>query len=286
MVQTSLAHLLLLLPSVILMASGYLQPSSVGSRGSLASSRLRAAVAANDASTSKTTTAKGFGKHQTVAEVDVPDANDYYTNKPLNEVKQELLALLPRMTGQADEFRQVEQMVNALEAQYVPAQTLAFLNLAMQGSWQLLFSTNLAGTPNPLKFRLRELIQRIECRKLEGSITNTAVWDLADENANFECTGDFSVQCSYTINQGARMVVAVTDHILRPATGSPIPANVPALVGLLHRAIPKELFDPADHAVDTTYLDADLRIVRYTGPRLEGVRDIFIRQGALEIHPE
>jgi hypothetical protein len=41
--------------------------------------------------------------------------------------------------------------------------------------------------------------------------------------------------------------------------------------------MPREIFDPTDHAMDTTYMDADLRIVRYTGPIFEGVRNIFVR---------
>jgi hypothetical protein len=194
------------------------------------------------------------------------------------------------MTGEEQEFRRVEDLVNALEDRYVPAQTLDFLNMAIAGNWQLLFSTNLSGTPNPNKFRLRELIQKIDCQKLRGRITNLATWDLAQENASaaniFDCTGSFSVECSYSINQGARMILDLNNHVLNLAPGSAVPADAPNLVGLLHRAMPKEMFDPTDHAVDTTYLDANLRIARYTGPRLEGVRGIFIRQGSLEIHPE
>ena len=49
--------------------------------------------------------------------------------------------------------------------------------------------------------------------------------------------------------------------------------------------MPKEMFDPNDHAMDTTYLDTDLRIVRMTGPRFEGIRGIFIRRGSIEINP-
>ena len=81
------------------------------------------------------------------------------------------------------------------------------------------------------------------------------------------------------------MVVDLDGHELHPATGSGIPSDVPAMVALLQRAIPKEMFDPNNHAIDTTYLDADLRIARLTGPRFEGVRNIFFRKGQLEINP-
>jgi len=209
-------------------------------------------------------------------------------HRPISEIKQELLDLLPRMTGKEEEFRHVERLVNSLEEKYVPAQTLGFLNMAMAGDWQLLFSTNLATSAgvNPMQLRLRELFQRVDTQNLEGTITNQALWDLAEEiDGVFDATGTFSVVCSYSINQGARMVVDLNDHILKPSRGSKIPQDVQGLVGRLHNAMPKELFDPQDHAMDTTYLDADFRIVRMTGPRLEGVRDIFIRRGGLEIDP-
>jgi len=236
---------------------------------------------------------KGFGTSAAVAENPKKSSNkasagsnnmNRFSGISQTELKDRLLDLVPRMTGTEEEFRDVEDLVNALEERYQPAQTLQFLNFAMRGEWQLIFSTNLAGTPNPSKFRLRELFQRIECRGLEGSMTNVATWDLAESGEGvFDATGSFSVKCRYTINQGARMVVDLEDHVLQPSRGSSIPRDVPALVGLLHRAMPKELFDPSEHAVDTTYLDDDLRIVRYTGPRLEGIRDIMIRRGTIEL---
>lgn len=238
--------------------------------------------------TSVAASSKGFGTVKEPQQKQTRESrkDEKKDQRPLAEIKEELLDLLPRMTGQEEEFRQVERLVNALEEKYMPAQTLGFLNLAMAGEWQLLFSTNLAGGGNPARFRLRELFQRIETNNLEGTITNQVLWDLAEEDDNvFDATGTFSVVCSYSINQGARMVVDLNDHVLKPARGSKIPQDVQGLVARLHRAMPKEMFDPQDHAMDTTYLDADLRITRMTGPRLEGVRDIFIRRGGLEIDP-
>jgi hypothetical protein len=234
------------------------------------------------------------------------------------EVKRRLLDLVPRMMGTTEDFRKVEAYVNKLEERYTPVQTLEFLNMILDGEWQLLFSTNLSGGPKP-NFRLRELCQNIQTNDLNGSITNVATWDLANNNNKeeskdsnkdkenrgsgvgfgkfpsstsaptspvvFDSSGTFSAKCTYKINQGARMVVDLDDHVLELAKGSAVPNDVEKLVGLLHRTIPKELFDPNDHAIDTTYLDGDLRIVRMTGPRLEGVRDIFIRRGSMEINP-
>jgi len=220
---------------------------------------------------------------------DNDDKTEYdFSHLPSAELKSRLLDLVPRMTGtNRDEIRTVEGLVNALEQKYEPVQTLQFLNLVLQGEWQLIFSTNLSSSSNPAKFRLRELTQTIKCDGLEGRVSNLATWDLAQQtDLIFDATGTFEVQCSYQINQGgARMVLELQDHVLKPARGSAVPADVPKLVGTLHRAMPKELFDPSEHAVDTTYVDADVRIARYTGPRLEGVRDIFIRKGSIEIDP-
>lgn len=209
-----------------------------------------------------------------------PEQKDI-TLKSVLQLKNELLTLLSSMKGSDDEFRQVESLVNRLEEAYQPVQTLDFFNLAVAGEWQLLFSTNLrTAAPQPNRFRLRELTQRVVCQGREGSLVNSATWDLAEQgDARFGATGTFSIICSYRITQGARRIIEVQDHVLEPARGSSIPENVPALVGLLHRSIPRELFDPSDHAIDVTYLDANVKIVRYTGRTLEGVRDIFIRQG-------
>lgn len=200
------------------------------------------------------------------------------------DAKSALIELIPRMTGSDEEYRSVESYVNLLEDKYSSIQTIDFLNLAMSGDWQLLFSTNLMGRPNR-KLRLTELVQKIEADGFNGTLTNLATWDYAEDEATFDASGNFNIKCSYSINQGARMVIDLDDHELRLAKGSNVPSDVPEVVGLLNRAIPKELFDPNNHAMDTTYLDADLRIVRLTGPTHEGVRNIFMRKDTLEIQP-
>lgn len=206
------------------------------------------------------------------------------------EIKSRLLDLLPRMKGTPEEYHRVESYVNTLEDRYIPVQTLDFLNLAMSGEWQLLFSTNIGGSPRP-NFRLRELYQRIESNDSNGTIVNQAAWDWAEDHegagiaTSFDAYGTFAIKCSYSINQGARMVLELKDHAINLGKGSTIPKDVEKLVGLLYRAIPTELFDPNDHAMDTTYLDGDLRIVRMTGPKFEAVRGIFIRRGSMQINP-
>uniref|UniRef100_A0A7S2XQJ7 Plastid lipid-associated protein/fibrillin conserved domain-containing protein n=1 Tax=Attheya septentrionalis TaxID=420275 RepID=A0A7S2XQJ7_9STRA len=234
-------------------------------------------------STTTTTTTTTSGQGFAPAVVVIKDEKEEESLSS-GQVKERLLDLLPRMRGEAEEFRQVESYVNLLEADYEPALTLDFFNLAMGGEWQLLFSTNLSGSVQ--KIRLRELIQRIDPKQLDGTITNIATWDLSEgEGGVFDVTGTFSVKCDYEIEQGSRMKVELKDHLLEPARGSKIPQDVQGLVGLLHRAMPTELFDPNDVNIDTTYLDADLKIVRLTGSRYEGIRNIFIRRNSVQINP-
>ena len=113
-----------------------------------------------------------------------------------------------------------------------------------------------------------------------------ATWDLSEDGTAFESRGKFTSSITYNINQGARMTIN-EDHDLTVnlAKGSKLPSDTQELVGLIRRAMPVELFDPSDLALDTTYLDTELRIVRFTGERHEGVRNIFIRRGAVEINP-
>lgn len=203
------------------------------------------------------------------------------------EAREKLLDLIPKMTGQPEEFRLVESYVNTLEDKFSPPQTLDFLNLAMAGEWQFLFTTNQLGRPSPL-LRMTELTQVISVQGLEGKLINACMFDMVDGGSIFEVFGKFSSKLAYNINQGARMTLDENEPelSLNLSKGSKVPSDTEKLVGLIHRAMPTEMFDPSDLAMDTTYLDPEIRIVRYTGKRHEGVRNIFMRKGAIEINPD
>mmetsp|Transcript_15227 Transcript_15227/g.28659 ORF Transcript_15227/g.28659 Transcript_15227/m.28659 type:complete len:291 (+) Transcript_15227:71-943(+) len=236
------------------------------------------------------TPSKGFGKVDKSAQVQKKAMNDPM-NMKADEVKRLLLNLLPSMKGTPEEFRLVETYVNALEEKYVPPQTLDFLNLAMAGEWQFLFTTNQLGRPSP-SLRMTELVQNVEVNGFDGVVVNQAVWNLAQEAGGptsllFDVHGIFKSKVSYNINQGARMTLN-QDHDLtiQLGKGSKVPNDPQALLGLIHRAMPTEMFDSSNLAMDTTYLDTEIRIVRFTGSRHEGVRNIFMRKGTIEINPK
>lgn len=227
---------------------------------------------------------KGFSKQDLSQSQRSSDPMDW----KVHEVKEELLDLLPRMTGTEEEFSKVESYVNALEDKFIAPQTLDFLNLAMAGEWQFLFTTNQLGRPSPV-LRLTELVQKVDVNGLKGDVITQASWSLLGDSGSFDVYGNFAAKLPYDINQGARMTLGQEDdHNLSIALGkgSGVPSDTEGLVGLIHRAMPTEMFDASDLALDTTYLDTDIRIVRFTGKRHEGVRNIFMRKGAFDLDPD
>ena len=272
--------------------------------GSYYASNNKVIVGHGQSSSSSKTSNKQSKEDHDADDDDDDKNNNNHVALSLEDARAELLDLLPSMTGQAHEYRRVETLVNTLESQYEPIQTLEFLNLMQQGEWQLLFSTNLVNRPfvSPLVFRMRELYHVMECNQLVGNLTARVVWDLAEDNKNnnnnnndvgtitttttpcFDCTGLFVVKSSYEILQGSRVAMTLQQHILQPK-GQRLPQDCQGVVGYLYRVLPTQVFDPSHHSIDTTYLDGNLKIWRYTGPQYEGVRDIWIRRNALEINP-
>lgn len=121
---------------------------------------------------------KGFAPTTTTTTTTTSDnENDDISSKESimkmnpTQIKEKILDLLPRMTGTSEEFRLVEDYINALEDKFIPPQTLDFLNLAMVGEWQFLFTSNQLGRPSP-KLRLTELIQKVEVDGFDGKLTN------------------------------------------------------------------------------------------------------------------
>jgi len=211
------------------------------------------------------------------------------------ECKTRLTYILSNMEGKKEEWLEIEAIINSLESKYEPMLTLDFYNLALQGKWHFMFSTSNTLTNPPWGvLRVREITQTVlpggfgtlradpsdypTTKFPIGNYTNEIIWDFSnEENGNFDCTGKLLVKCCYEINQGARLNVQLDEHILNPG-GKTLPKDPSRLVGLLYNAIPTELFDPNQLGMDTTFLDVDLRIMRFTGDsKFEGVRNIFVR---------
>mmetsp|Transcript_24831 Transcript_24831/g.28606 ORF Transcript_24831/g.28606 Transcript_24831/m.28606 type:complete len:343 (+) Transcript_24831:73-1101(+) len=220
----------------------------------------------------------------------IEELEETFSSIPISDLKSQLLNLIPSMQGTKDELNEVVALVNCIEREYSPVLTLNFFNLMMCGEWQLLFTTNQLGIPSR-QLRFREQIQRLETGDTMGNLTNTVIFDYADDSGmspqlTFDITGKFDVKCSYEMNQGiSRYNITLNDHTL-DLPGEKRPRDLNKMVQTLMRAMPSELFDPNNIAVDTTFCDSDLRIVRYTGDRYEGYRNLFIRRGQVMVDPK
>ena len=77
-------------------------------------------------------------------------------------------------------------------------------------------------------------------------MTNAIVWRLEDEPVS----GRLEVRCGYVLNSRGLMDVSLGEHLVLPDEG--MPRDPTDLVRLLQRAMPYEMFDPNEHALETT----------------------------------
>lgn len=138
--------------------------------------------------------------------------NSYNSNNIMT-IRDELLDLLSSMRGEEYEIRRLEDCINTLESTYIPCQTVSFLNLMMNGSWQFLFSSHLINRTSVMKsFRLREMKQQLhtpDAILTAGNVTNTCIWEWnqhTSDSVTFDCYGTFSIQSDYVINTNGRIV--------------------------------------------------------------------------------
>ncbi|CBJ31791.1 conserved unknown protein [Ectocarpus siliculosus] len=169
------------------------------------------------------------------------------------------------------EEARVGYLVEVLEGTYKPIHTVGFFNFAAQGEWDLAY-TSAAMVPIGPRLTAHQQFQRIEPGEgLKGNLTNIITWTLKDEGID----GRLEVMCDYSFDPRGRMNTSLRKHLLLP---DGMPRDPQELVRVLRRAMPYELFDPDDHAMETTFLDDTLRIVKHRGPKFEGLVNIFARR--------
>ena len=212
-------------------------------------------------------------------------------------VKRRLLDVLPTFTGKnMEENILVEGLINELEEDYKNSplskiQTVAFFGLAIGGEWDLVMSTNmLAKTKTDdlddfveWKLSLTSPIKQ-KINTENRMLVSTVNWKLLNEDSSDELKGSFSSKSQYElVNQSTRLFLTLEDHSLdNKSKRVPTESEVNMLVGKLIEEMTIEVFDPNGLSVDTTYVDEELRIIRYTSAsgKSEGVRNIFLRRAS------
>lgn len=191
--------------------------------------------------TTKTTTKNITPNHNnniTSSDIDTKSSINT-TSSNIQTVRDELLDLLSSMRGEAYEMRRLEDCINTLESTYTPCQTVSFLNLLMNGSWQFLFSSHWINRTSVLKsFRLREMKQHIQTTDATirtftsssivatmGNVTNSCIWEWNQHPSDsftsfFDCYGTFSIQGEYYINTNGRIVQCPTMDMMSSSSSS------------------------------------------------------------------
>lgn len=79
----------------------------------------------------------------------------------------------------------------------------------------------------------------------QGNLTNVLEWHLLDEDVR----GSLEVECQYKLDPRGRMAVKLGEHHLLP---DKMPRDPEELVMILQRAMPFEMFDPDETAMETS----------------------------------
>lgn len=166
----------------------------------------------------------------------------------------------------------VPMLIAAAETEFAPElpATASFGELAHAGDWSLAYSSAIRAATS---MRIRGVSQHIE----SGTLENVVVFEWIAK-----VRGVLRIGCEYEFIGPARIQIALLAHTVR-LDSAPV-GDMQEMVAELQRALPPEIFDPSGIA-DHTVLAPHVRVSRFVGPRLAGVRDVFVRSGTIVADP-
>lgn len=195
----------------------------------------------------------------------------------IGSVVQELISLCSYNslnTFNSEENVKIESLINFLESKFSPIMTTPFLNLALSGEWNLLYSNTATKTEyKNLELNITQVLTPLTSDSFNGSLVNNIVWRLKNSVDFIIGTGDFIVKSNYTVTPKGSLEVRLYEHILKPVI---VPDDIEALVVSIQRSVPIELFDPDETIFYNTYVDPKLRITRVVGGKWSKV-NIFVK---------
>lgn len=168
------------------------------------------------------------------------------------ECKRELIGLLTKAIEIEEEFLdyRVEYLTKYLEYKYVPIQTIPFLNFALSGHWDMLYSNALVTRADKtLAYKIsQEIIADDGEGSASGTLNNIVKWELESTDCNY--SGNLVVECKYLFNSKGDLDVTLLEHLLMP--NGEAPKDVEELIMSIQRSIPFESFDPDDIRIKNT----------------------------------
>lgn len=198
------------------------------------------------------------------------------------ETKASLLKLIPMIRSDED-HAEVERLAKVLESTYSPINSIGFLNLVLQGSWDFLHTTSPLPLVDP-RLRLRRLAQLVQPSTDEagsGNITLEAIWQFSEGSQ--PCIGLFTVRCPYKVTTSGDVKLenaTEPEYILEPREGPKL-NNPQELVVLLQRAIPREMFEPEGATQHIAFMDDSLRITYVFGGKHPAARHIHLKSESI-----
>lgn len=167
------------------------------------------------------------------------------------ECKKELIGLLTKKIEIEEEFLdyRIEYLTKYLEYKYVPIQTIPFLNFALSGNWDMLYSNALVTRADKsLDWKISQEIISDEGEGSTGILNNIVKWKLISTDSSY--LGNLVVNCKYLFNTKGDLDVALQEHLLMPNGNAP--PDVEELIMSIQRSIPFESFDPDDIRIKNT----------------------------------
>lgn len=205
------------------------------------------------------------------------DTTEELQTLPASEIKDQLIQTLEVMINDSSQVDKVEKSIIQLESKKMTPVTKEFTELALAGTWNLLFSSL-----RPLvsdKIRIREITQRVDPETKQ--LTNGVVWSFPSKSNKMYIDAVLAVECSYEFVGPGRLDVKLQKHTIKivdpKSVKDEMPDDMQAVVNQLRRALPIEHFDPSGLS-DVSYIEPTFRICRFLGKRLAGVRNVFTRK--------
>lgn len=192
-------------------------------------------------------------------------------------LKAGLLKIISNLVNDSSQVVKVGTLVVQLESLQAIPVTEVFTEMALAGSWRLLFSSSRTRTKGNV--RIRRTSQDFIPEKKQ--LINTVLWSFLDTQGKDEIYATLHVVCSYAFAGPGRLSIEVQEHkvrVLQRKDGKPnnVPDDLAPLIIELQMSLPPELFDPSG-LVDVSYIEPDFRLARFLGKRVAGVRNIFSR---------
>lgn len=191
--------------------------------------------------------------------------------------KDKLVNVLRVMTNEEPQLEQIQESIMQLESLNATPITPEFTEMALAGSWSLLFSSVRIRSKQGV--RIRDLSQRFDIA--EKRLMNVVSWSFPDKLGVESVDADMTITCKYLFVGPGRLQIDLEGHnmsLRERSDGKPndLPDDLPQIISDLRATLPFEFFDPSG-LCDITYIEPDFRVARFIGKRTAGIRNVFTR---------